>query len=96
MIAQELAGAINVVHASGDPLTLNLHLTENIIGRDYTFQFDNYAREISVKFTGDGQNPTFARASVVVDELDLTGLENVSRKIRVCWGDDNMVEVKNP
>ncbi|KXA91243.1 hypothetical protein AKJ57_01885 [candidate division MSBL1 archaeon SCGC-AAA259A05] len=96
IIAQKLAGAINIVHASGNPLTLNLHLTENIIGRDYTVQFDEDAREILIKFTGDGQNPSFARASVVVDELDLAGLENVSRKIRVCWGDDNIVEVKNP
>lgn len=96
MIAQKLARAINVVYAAGEPLTLNLHLSENIAGKDYTVQFDENAREISVKFTRDAHAPPFAEASVVVDELDLTGLENVSRKIRISWGADNIIEVKNP
>ncbi|KXA94788.1 hypothetical protein AKJ65_03420 [candidate division MSBL1 archaeon SCGC-AAA259E19] len=96
MIVQKLAGAVNVVHAGGEPLTLNIHLKENIGGKNYTVQFDEGEREISIRFIGDGQNYPVAEASVVVDQLDLSGLENVARKIRICWENDNIIKVKNP
>lgn len=95
MVSEKLAGAINTVHASGNPLTINLDLPENILNQEYTIEFNQSNRNISLEFSGGENSSDYTAASVVVDELEIPETLDLSQEIMIHWI-GNKIKVKNP
>ncbi|KXB06599.1 hypothetical protein AKJ52_01950 [candidate division MSBL1 archaeon SCGC-AAA382C18] len=90
MINEKLAGAINTVYATGKPLTLNIDLEENILGEEYTIDFNNNSRDTLIKISG--KTKSLATSDVIPENIQLKNLDS-PKKVRIFW-ENSKIKVK--
>lgn len=93
MIGQKLAGSINTVYATGEPLTLNVDLPDNITGDEYTVEYLKENRKILIELKGKTGKINLAESDVIPENLDVQDL-NSSKKVRIHW-ENSRIKVKN-
>ncbi len=82
MINEKLAGAINTVYATGKPLTLNIDLQENILGKKYVINYEKNSRDTLIKISGKGKS--LAKSDVAPENVQISSLD-LSEKVRIYW-----------
>ena len=93
MIGEKLAGAINSVYSSGDPMTLSIDLPENIIDEGYSISFDSISRKIVLKRGETENGPEIANSWSVSNQVEISNLD-FSKKIQIFW-ENSVIKVKN-
>lgn len=90
MLSQRLAGAVNVVLATGRPLSLRLNLPDNISGENYSPLFDANRRTIYENFENLRVSKASTSASVAVNKIE--NIENIDPKerIKIYWNGENI------
>lgn len=91
MISEKLAGAINVVYATGEPVTVNLKLSDNILGEKYIPQYNSGSRKVFQQFTKNDLGSRFTTASVIPPNVDIAPDLNTAQKIRIFWENDEIM-----
>ncbi len=93
MIGEKLAGAINTVYSTGDPLILRIDLPENIVRSKYSICFESSSREVTINSGETEGGPKIASSWSVPDEVEISDL-NFSEKIQIFW-ENSKIRVKN-
>jgi len=93
MIGEKLAGAVNSVYSTGEPMTLNIDLPENIIDDSYSIIFDETSRRIVLRHGVAGDGSEIARSWSVPSDLNISDLD-FSEEIQIFW-ENSMIKVNN-
>ncbi|MFP4005418.1 MAG: hypothetical protein ACLFUR_01710 [Candidatus Hadarchaeia archaeon] len=97
MICEQLAGSVNVLVATGEPLSLRLDLQDNIGDSSYSLAFDEEMRKIYVDGSSlpeVGFSSGSVSAQVAAKRVDNLGNIDPRGRIEIYWNEDT-ITVKN-
>ena len=93
MIGEKLAGAVNSVYSTGEPMILRIDLPENILDDRYSIKFNASSRRIVLEREGEGDGSKIAHAWSVSDEVEIADLD-LSEEIQIYW-ENSVIRVNN-